>query len=190
MYREEVVRLKAQRRFLHYNPRYGNKIIEHKRALEDIRALINVHGVNGAWLWDPFLSADDIMDTLVYCIHARVDLRALGGGQRYRNFGDGHPDPVLEQRSILDSIQSNWSGLRLEYRMRRGQYGWGFHDRFLIFPGEESGALAWSLGTSVNSLGKEHHILQQVDDGQLIMDEFLELWDELDHSECVVWKRQ
>lgn len=39
MYREEVARLKEQRRFLHYNPRRNSKAAEYQRALSDIRAL-------------------------------------------------------------------------------------------------------------------------------------------------------
>jgi hypothetical protein len=59
----------------------------------------------------------------------------------------------------------------------------------LIFPATaDRGALAWSLGTSVNSLGKQHHILQQVDDGQRIMDAFLDLWDRLNGPEHLIWK--
>jgi hypothetical protein len=79
--------------------------------------------------------------------------------------------------------------LRLEYRIRTESAGWPFHDRFLIFPGEPgAGARAWSLGTSVNGVGKRHHILQQVDDGQLVMDAFNRLWDELDQAEHLIWR--
>ena len=65
---------------------------------------------------------------------------------------------------------------------------WDFHDRFLIFPATDRGALAWSLGTSVNRVGKQHHILQQVGDGQRISDAFLDLWNALDQPENRVWK--
>jgi hypothetical protein len=73
--------------------------------------------------------------------------------------------------------------------VKTGQAGWAFHDRFLIFPISGRGALAWSLGTSINGLGNRHHILQQVDDGQLVMEAFRELWDQLDQPEHVVWKK-
>jgi hypothetical protein len=93
-----------------------------------------------------------------------------------------------EQRAILDATKSNLRGLRFEFRVRTGQAGWGFHDRFLIFPRDDRGALAWSLGTSINSLGTQHHILQRVDDGQLVMDAFSELWDDLTQPDNLVWK--
>jgi hypothetical protein len=103
-----------------------------------------------------------------------------------------NPPPVVtsaeSQHAILQGANSNLLGLRLEYRIKTGSAGWAFHDRFLIFPGHDRGALAWSLGTSVNSLGRQHHILQQVADGQLVSDAFVELWDQLDQPEHLVWK--
>jgi hypothetical protein len=78
--------------------------------------------------------------------------------------------------------------LSLEYRIRIGQAGFKFHDRFLIFPRIEEPPLAWSLGTSVNGVGKAHHILQRVDNGRLIMDAFAELWDQLTGSRHLIWK--
>jgi len=58
----------------------------------------------------------------------------------------------------------------------------------LIFPYVENVALAWSLGTSVNGLGKQHHILQRVDDGRIIADAFEKLWTQLDPPEHLIWK--
>jgi hypothetical protein len=49
--------------------------------------------------------------------------------------------------------------------------------------------LVWSLGTSVNSFGKQHHILQKVPDGQLIADAFEDLWRELDQAQHLIWKK-
>jgi hypothetical protein len=37
-------------------------------------------------------------------------------------------------------------------------------------------------------VGKQHHILQQVGDGQRISDAFLDLWNALDQPENRVWK--
>ena len=35
----------------------------------------------------------------------------------------------------------------------------------------------WSLGTSVNSLGNKHHIIQSVEHPQMMIDAFEELWE-------------
>src|SRR5262249_526548 len=95
---------------------------------------------------------------------------------------------AAKQRAVLQGMTSNLRGLQLEYRIRTGSAGWGFHDRFLIFPATDRAAQAWSLGTSVNGLRTQHHILQRVDDGQRIRDAFAELWDKLDRREHLIWK--
>ncbi len=65
-----------------------------------------------------------------------------------------------------------------------------FHDRFIIFPqAKDEPVRAWSLGTSVNSLGKSHHIIQEVEDGQIIADIFEEMWEQSISDEGnILWK--
>jgi hypothetical protein len=152
------------------------------------------HGRHGAWIWDPYLSAEDILHTLFHCLKG-AELRGLTAGKRPHSGEAGAlalNEKALtfaeEQRAVFSAAKSNLRALRLEYRTRYGQAGWNFHDRFLIFPKTGGGPLAWSLGASVNGLGRQHHILQQVDDAQLIADAFRELWDRLDQPENLVWK--
>src|SRR5271163_2269311 len=59
----------------------------------DIRALINQFGEKGACLWDPYLSAADILRTLFYCPHNGANLRALTAGREYAS--DSIPKPTL-----------------------------------------------------------------------------------------------
>jgi hypothetical protein len=216
LYREETDRLAAERRFVQYKPQPGQEAAEHATALEDVRFLINRHGEEGVWLWDPYLTAEDVINTLFYCRFSGSDLRALTEG--HVPPGEDRPEQsrqscyywlyiwfpwlappakvepsasekfAAKQRATLQGIKSNFRDLHLEYRVRTGAAGWGFHDRFLIFPAADRAAQAWSLGTSVNGLGKQHHILQRVDDGQRIRDAFAELWDKLDQPEHLIWK--
>jgi hypothetical protein len=187
MYREETDRLLADRRFVQYKPVSGAQF--HEKALDDVRYLINRHGEEGVWLWYPYLSAQDVIDTLFYCRFFGSELRALRDRfVRPEVLPSAGAQFAASQRATLTSLKSNLRGLHLEFRMRTGSAGWGFHDRFLIFPAADSAALAWSLGTSVNSLGRQHHILQRVDDGQRIRDAFVELWDALDQPEHLIWK--
>jgi hypothetical protein len=182
MYSDEVAKLTKDRRFVQYRPVMGKQQDEREKALDDIRLLINTYGQSGVWIWDPYLSAHDILETLFYCKHSGADLRALASGKKI--------SANEQQRAELENSQSNWQGLRIEYRSKRGSVGWEFHDRFLIFPkSDDRGALAWSLGASINSLGFAHHILQRVDDGQLVVDAFVELWNQLDKPEHLIWKK-
>lgn len=96
---------------------------------------------------------------------------------------------ICSHRKVLSSLPGNFHGLCIEYRSAHGPRAWDFHDRFLIFPKSKvEPAKAWSLGTSVNSLGKTHHILQQVDNAQLIADAFQALWNAVDHPDNLIWK--
>ncbi len=199
IYDEELARLLKERSFIQYLPNPNNQRAEHERALGHIRDLISQYGSTGAWLWDPFLDALDVLNTLAHCPHSNSDLRALTAAERSPCALVVAPSTgasttaagafIDEQRAILDGIESNWRGLKLEFRAKHGQVGWAFHDRFLIFPQNKKAALVWSLGTSVNSLGKAHHILQKVDNGQMILEAFQGLWDALYKPECLVWEK-
>lgn len=219
IYTDDVARMAAQKRFVQYGIR-TSPAVEHIRAISDIRMLINMHGKHAAYLWDPYLQADDILKTLFYCMHTNADLKALTAGKavpsdkqttkckhmavgeskgKSENEGKCGSSPETEnpmtrmeiwqeaQKSRLENAKGNAQGLQMEFRLNKGQEGWAFHDRFLIFP-RLGGALAWSLGTSVNSLGREHHILQQVADGQMVLDAFNELWYALNKADHVIWK--
>ena len=43
------------------------------------------------------------------------------------------------------------------------------------------------FGSSVNSFGKTHHILQEVSHPQPVLDAFNDLWDQLNNNNCIVW---
>lgn len=180
MYAEQANRLAAERRFVQYRPTHEDKDAGRRKALDDLRALITAYGENGVWLWDPYLSANEILETLFYCPYQGVDLRGLTTSKA---------GPSDEIRQTLDGCQSNWRGLRLELRVQKGAAGWDFHDRFLIFPSGPDGAMAWSLGTSVNSVGTAHHILQKVDNAQLVVDAFTDLWELLGGEDYLIWRR-
>jgi hypothetical protein len=189
LYTEEAGRLASQRRFVQYKPLPGQESITRAKALDDVRYLLRSYGQKRAYLWDPFLSAEDILDTLFYCPHSGAELRALTAAREPRRGDRTDQTFANRQRAHFTTANSNFRSLRLEYRMKIGTAGWSFHDRFLIFPETREGPLAWSLGSSVNSLGRQHHILQKVDDAQLIADAFEELWKALDRPEQLIWKK-
>jgi hypothetical protein len=194
---EEARLLEETRDFVQYRPRAGF-LDERERALADVRYLISAHGGNGVDLWDPYLTADDLLQTLFWCGHANVRLRGLTDGRdppstaasSYAGTGPATPKPSFSARqtATFTWAAGNTEGLRLEYRTRHGPAGWAFHDRFLIFPNSDNGPLAWSLGTSVNSLGAAHHILHRVSNAALIAGAFEDLWSALSEPQHLIWK--
>lgn len=176
-------------------------------ALEDLHELMRQHGNEGVWLWDPYLTADDVLRTLFYCPHDGVRLLALTSGKTISDSTKTREDqePIDErerrrqarekakrvkrlQAEKLESAKGNCLGLELEFRIREGGAGWAFHDRFIIFPRAQGSALAWSLGTSINSFGAEHHILQKVTHGEAIAQAFQDLWGQLQGEKYLIWK--
>lgn len=207
IFRDSLHALRSRKEFVQYR---GPNGASRSEALADIQWLMSKHGRNGVWLWDPYLAATDMLNTLFFCPWPDADLRGLSDGKvpksaKYRSCGseqsvmkshelssvNENSEQMtwrLEQKSVLEASKGNCAGLKLEFRVRHGNAGWPFHDRFLIFPRSEGGAAAWSLGTSVNSLGKQHHILQKVPDGELIKEAFLDLWNSLSALKYLVWK--
>ncbi|MBH9739311.1 VPA1262 family N-terminal domain-containing protein [Vibrio vulnificus] len=189
IYENNRGKLRESLEFVQYNPKGKNKKIEHEKALLDIRSLINKFGENGVYLWDPYLSPNDIVKTLFYSKFSNSTLRAISSLK----------EPPTEEKNSINYIFDKYKfefesyapemkiGIDLQFRSPRNNIGWKFHDRFLIFPDFNKLPMAWSLGTSVNSFGQEHHILQKCSDARLILDAFNELWAEIDKDECLVW---
>lgn len=95
---------------------------------------------------------------------------------------------IKQQAELLtDSIEGS-PNINLEFRISFGPRGWPFHDRFLIFPRKDGvSPMVWSIGASVNHLGTNHAIIQQVAHPQPVLDAFEDLWARIDVKEHSVW---
>lgn len=150
-------------------------------GLNDLRTLIDNNGKNGVYLWDPFLSFKEIVNTLFYCPFEGVILKALGSKKLNKN-------ELNQQKNLFSNLNSNFKGLNLEFRIQNSKKA---HDRFLIFPGNSERyehPKVYSLGTSVNSFGRNYHILQEVLHPQAVVRVFDEIWEE--SKENSIWKYQ
>jgi hypothetical protein len=166
-----------------------------EEALKDLRNLIATSDGQGVYLWDPYLRATDLLHTLYHSPTGNVPLRAICSLSSKKKRDDGSEDTLTQQalleqqRQQLAAPRHNNHLLNLEFRAQYGPYGYGFHDRFLLFPGyNKQPARVYSLGTSVNGFGKSHHILQAVAHPQPIIDAFDALWNRLNDPNCLIWK--
>lgn len=175
-YEQELKELEKNKSFIQY---FGN---QKEKALFDIRTLINKYGDNGVYIWDPYLSADDIKNVLYFSQKAYVPLKAITGLKQNSN------KEIAKQEMItkLNVDDKQFLFLNLEIRAKIGSNGYDFHDRFIIFPSEKP--KVWSLGISINQIGESHHILQEVKNAQHILNAFNDLWKKLEKEECLVWK--
>lgn len=176
-YEKELKELEQLKYFVQYIKTSNPK------ALEDIRFLINKYGTNGVYLWDPYLNAQDIKNTLYHCKYAYVEVKAISGLKQSNN----KTDEMERMREEFNRDDKKLLFLNLEVRARYGNNGgYDFHDRFILFPLEKP--KVWSLGISINQFGESHHILQEVRHAQHILNAFNELWKCLNNKECLVWK--
>lgn len=188
-YKERLEELEHRMKFMQYGTSQNS---EKNKALEDVRKLIIMNSEKQIMLWDPYLSANDILNTLYYSNQMGIQMRAItsSSSETRKINGEKHSDAatwISEQRNILNNNSNNY-GINLEVRCQHEEFGWKFHDRFLLFVMRNGTARVWSLGTSINSLGKNHHIIQEVSHPQYIVDAFNELWNELNDERCILWK--
>lgn len=203
--RELKARMKqlvVSRKFVQYGYGKASQREERQRAIEDIRHLIRTASQGAIYLWDPYLSANDILNTLAFCTDAGTELRGLTSSKPSKNRftdeeTDEHSDEVtITAREDWIKVQQNTlntqfispPNMKLEFRMSWGIQG-SFHDRFLIFPGLSQGRTrVWSLGASVNHIGAQHCIVQEVAYPEPVLQAFQNFWDQSDQPEHLIWK--
>ena len=160
-----------------------------QEALDFIRELIKKYGKNGIYLWDPYLNAKDLLETVFFSPSANSPIKALTGLKTAPQENKTLSYKANLANEINQAIrQASWLNLTF-VNADRSKVG-DFHDRFIIFPQAiDEPVRAWSLGTSVNSLGKSHHIIQEVEDGQIIADVFEEMWEQsINDENNILWK--
>lgn len=182
-YRQRVEKLYNSREFR----RYG-KTQERDKALKDIIALMNLGDGGKVYIWDPYLTLEDLLETWYYTTTYGMQLKAITSSEIADRNRISVKEWIVQQREFI-SDRSNHYGIRMEIRCQWKGYGYHFHDRFLMVIKEDEKPRVWSLGTSINSLGNKHHIIQCVENPRMIVDAFEELWDELNSEECLVWKK-
>ena len=160
---------------------------QHDDALNYIREKLVGNAIKEICLWDPYLRADDILNTLYY-ENTYKPFRCITSYQKAHNKSEDNFESFCsDQKNIFETCSNNL-GVTLKFLAQHDRYGWKFHDRFLILIPKDSTQLpdVYSLGTSVNSVGKEHHIIQKVTDPKVITNNFEQLWKVLNNKDCVV----
>lgn len=169
--------------------RYGIQA-ESQTALQDVITLMKRVAIGSVYLWDPYLTAEDLLHTWYFTTSMNATLHAITSSEIARKSNLQVQDWITQQRKTMNQ-SSNHHGIHAELRCQWGNHGYPFHDRFLMLlpTGNQQHNVCWSIGTSINSLGKKHHIIQSVEHPQLIIDTFEALWNDLNNEECLVWKK-
>jgi hypothetical protein len=168
------------------------------QAYEFFKELVQQHNQKAKeiCLWDPYLTASDIIETLYFentgkpfrCITSLGKAKQIDKKNQLDETTGKNKDFKQFKEAQLVYFQKHSNNLRvhLDFRCQHANYGVPFHDRFLIFVPNDAHDLpkTYSLGTSVNALGQKHHIIQKTADARLILQNFNELWDALPPDVC------
>lgn len=179
---------------------------QHNEALVDIREIINdprlIWDLQEICIIDPYLSSKDILDTVVFCekrdihIHCLTDLHTIvknkeASGEILENEASESSkfeSAKIKFRQLLEAALPTDCDIDLSFRTVYSDYGSRFHDRYLILKYKINKTRVWSLGTSVNSVGKSHHIIQIVEAPTLIESFFDKVWHETDFQVCKIYE--
>ena len=179
---------------------------QHNEALVDIREIINdprlIWNLQEICIIDPYLSSKDILDTVVFCekrdihIHCLTDLHTIvknkeASGEILENEASESSkfeSAKIKFRQLLEAALPTDCDIDLSFRTVYSDYGSRFHDRYLILKYKINKTRVWSLGTSVNSIGKSHHIIQIVEAPTLIESFFDKVWHETDFQVCKIYE--
>ena len=67
-----------------------------------------------------------------------------------------------EEHKIRRILGEN-TDIRLEYRTICGEHGFSFHDRYIVLNFGINKSRVWMMGSSLNSIGKTHSVVQIVE---------------------------
>jgi hypothetical protein len=175
-------------------------------ALQYVQDLIAAYSGRQIFLIDPYLTVDDIMNTLYFSTVNRIKLRAIGAASKQvpdtacnKPAQQENPAPVpnnlarriADERAFLQAQAGNNEGLDIEFRMQGDGRGFEIHDRYLIFPGSAADNIrprAYALGISVNHLGGSYHTIALLQNPQGYVDEFKKQWKALSDPMHLVYK--
>lgn len=176
----------------------------HETVINDIRNILNNQifwDLDEIWLIDPYLTPKDILETVLFCKKSNVKIKCLTDfssileNQQTRKFLVDDAEDANRFSSAKKQCQKELNeaipvdtDVSLSYRTIAHCYGTPFHDRYLILKYNINKTRVWSLGISVNSLAKKHHIIQIVEAPELIADMFQKIWNETNHEVCKIYE--
>lgn len=175
----------------------GEQEKAYKMIIDIINATDLFWDLKEIWLVDPYLSPNDILKTIIYSQKYNINLKCL------TDIGTINKNPYTREvssenkfqetkreykKQLQNSLFQN-NDLNLEYRTVYNNHGIAFHDRYLILKYEINRCRVWSLGTSVNALGKSHHIIQTVNTPSEIFRIIQEIWNATEFNDCLIYKK-
>ena len=158
-----------------------------KSSMAFLQELIKKYGQKEVFIIDPYLSYKELLSLFSPLNLANVKIKAMTSKKVLSNFSSGMEEFMEINRNNIILHRNNFK-YNMEFIIT--DYSEKLHDRFLIFPNagqSNSNLKAYSLGTSLNSIDKNIHIIQEATNGNKILELFEEIWSEFDEPEYKIW---
>lgn len=171
----------------------------HVEAIHDIVSIMNAPGLlwdlQELWVIDPYLCANDIIQTAFYCKKPDIYIKALcayatiNGNREVKGAAgfDGFEDFKNKEKESIENVLGMKTDIHLEYRSVYNGHGVPFHDRYIILKFGINKSRVWSLGASINAIGSTHSTIQIVEAPNQIIALFENLWSQVECEECEIF---
>lgn len=158
-----------------------------KSSMAFLQELIKKYGQKEVFIIDPYLSYKELLSLFSPLNLANVKIKAMTSKKVLSNFSSGMEEFMEINRNNIILHRNNFK-YNMEFIIT--DYSEKLHDRFLIFPNagqSNSNLKVYSLGTSLNSIDKNIHLIHEATNGDEILDLFEEIWSEFDEPEYKIW---
>lgn len=165
----------------------------HKRGMTFIQELIKNYGQKEVYIIDPYLSYIELLKLFNPINPGNVKIKAITSKKVLSNFNSSNKislEEFIEINRYNINLHNNNFKINMEFIITDNNEK--LHDRFLIFPktGQTRDNIkVYSLGTSLNSIDKNIHLIQEVINVNEILELFKEIWSEFDEPKYKIWPK-
>lgn len=145
-----------------------------QKALDTIRRLLRDQISGQVCIWDPYFGEEDLQTYLPFVVDVNMNIRIITDLTGDRKAVEGTFEDFAKrcQKAIQDLRNAGVRNIQMRCRFENN--GQPFHDRFILTTNR-----CWMLGSSLNSIGKSHSLMVEIEYPEIIQAEFDALWQDL-----------
>lgn len=160
-----------------------------KSSMEFLQELIKKYGQKEVFIIDPYLSYKELLSLFSPLNIANVKIKAMTSKKVLSNFSSGNKISMEEFMEInRNNIILHRNNFKHNMEFIITDYSEKLHDRFLIFPNSgQPNNKTYFIGTSLNTVEKNINLIQEVDNGNEILELFEKIWSKFDEPKYKIW---
>lgn len=160
-----------------------------KSSMTFLQELIKKYGQKEVFIIDPYLSYKELLSLFSPLNLANIKIKAMTSKKVLSNFSSGNKISMEEFMEInRNNIILHRNNFKYNMEFIITDYSEKLHDRFLIFPNSgQPNNKTYFIGTSLNTVEKNINLIQEVDNGNEILELFEKIWSKFDEPKYKIW---